>query len=160
MTVPKVLNELGQFERVSGPVGRVSVPVGSPQPWLLDAIPAGYVEFAGQAIPSGCPQLTALFGANMPDLRRLVMMGYDDTHAIGTSGGEAAHVLTLEESAPHQHAPNGSGGGFVSQGSGGAAGVTTGGNGYSLSITDLRGGGAPHNNLQPYRTVKWITAVA
>src|SRR5215510_1907218 len=48
------------------PGGGGSVPIGSPIPWLVTAIPAGYLEFNGQPITNAAyPILFGLFGANL-----------------------------------------------------------------------------------------------
>ena len=148
--VPTDLRELA--ERVD----TVLPPVGSPMPWLVSAIPAGYREFDGSAIVQAThPKLYALFGATMPDLRGRVLMGTDGTHAIGTAGGEAAHALTVPEMPSHTHdgyiyvnaQPTGIGGNTV-------AAFNT---GTGALVALPAGGNGSHNNLQPYRTVRWIT---
>lgn len=153
----------------SGPI-----PIGAPIPWLLSAIPAGYLEFDGQAITQAAyPQLYALFGANLPDLRGRVLMGQDAGHAIATSGGSATHTLAESEMPSHEHSPI-NGYWFTSRYYSGNSGIGEiagylaasnsftglgGANFYSTSMAS-RGGSAAHNNLQPYRTVRWITAAA
>lgn len=81
--------------------------IGAPIPWLLAAIPAGFLEFNGQAIDSGTyPQLAALFGTNLPDLRGDFLMGRDAGHAVGTVGGESVHTLLPAEMPIHTHVQN------------------------------------------------------
>src|SRR5215831_593615 len=60
----------------TGPAGAPGPPIGVPLPWLTNAIPSGYLEFAGQAITSAAyPQLFALFGATLPNLRGAFLYG-------------------------------------------------------------------------------------
>jgi len=83
-----------------GPPGPGSL-VGAPIPWIATGIPAGYLEFNGQAIDAGTyPELAALFGANLPDLRGRFLMG--DASA-GAMGGEATHALSVTEMPSHNH---------------------------------------------------------
>jgi len=171
-----------------GPQGPAGGLVGAPIPWLVAAIPSGYREFDGSAIVQAThPQLFALFGANIPDLRGKFLLGVDGTHAIGTVGGAFSHTLTAAQMPSHQH------GGLTAAGStpdhlhnrpgslswlmsnrtggtatpGASANLSdyadaTGGSDRSLShqhgIT-AEGGGQAHENTPPYRTVRWITPV-
>ena len=146
------------------------IPIGSPIPWLVSAIPSGFREFDGSAIVQAThPQLYALFGATIPDLRGRSLMGVDGTHAIGTAGGEASTTLAMTHIPSHNHGsatfpPTGD----VYSAGGGThfKAITYGGNYIGgdprkyddfLHTHQSEGGGQPHNNLPPYRTVKWIT---
>lgn len=135
--------------------------VGAPVPWLVSAIPSGYIEFAGQTITSAAyPQLYALFGATLPDLRGQTLMGQNATYPIGTTGGEASHLLSASESGLPQHShlvlyyrdhPIGD--------AGQAGPLNPDQVQFSRSTTDAGPNNAAqaHNNLPPYRTVRWIT---
>ena len=70
-TVPVDVRELAdRLEVRARAVAAAAPPVGSPIPWLVTAIPAGYREFDGSAIVQAThPKLYALFGATMPDSR-------------------------------------------------------------------------------------------
>lgn len=61
--------------------------VGVPFPWLVSAIPTGFLEFNGQSISTAYPKLRALFGTTLPDLRDLVLLGASGTHPVGSQGG-------------------------------------------------------------------------
>jgi microcystin-dependent protein len=133
-------------------------PVGTPLPWLAAAIPSGYIEFAGQTIAQATyPKLYALFGGTMPDLRGRYLMGVDGSHPIGSAGGEAAHVLSVAEMPSHSHtshywtnlSPSQLGGITAAVPGGSAEGP-----GQTVNVT---GGNGAHNNLPPYRTVRWLT---
>jgi microcystin-dependent protein len=174
----------------TGPQGVSGTLVGAPIPWLVDAVPSGYIELAGQAITQATyPQLYALFGAT-PDLRGRSLFGYDGTHPIGSQGGEAAHTLSAAEmpshshggatgasdrSLSHAHAITNGGyyvmvdrqyfNGFYAQYGAGPAGwytidapSGTAGAPDHLHAIGAEGGSGAHNNLPPYRAVKWITA--
>jgi len=81
--------------------------VGAPIPWLVSTIPSGYLEFNGQAINAGqYPQLAALYGATLPDLRGKFLFGSDGSRAPGATGGAERVKLTGAESglAAHGHA--------------------------------------------------------
>lgn len=156
------------------------LPVGVPVPWLTSAIPDGYIEFAGQTITSGqYPRLFALFGATLPDLRGRTLMGYDATYPIGTTGGAAAHTLTPGEVATRSHYHGTAGGQGVITADAPAGkwlyGSPPDGTEwvpYSVFGNPATGGAqapptdpplstvTPHNNLPPYRTVRWITVAA
>lgn len=146
-------------------------PVGAPIPWLVSAIPSGYLEFNGQAITVGAyPQLFALFGANLPDLTGRVLMGQSGSYAIGTTGGAATHTLATAEIPSHGHGVAGPDGHSWGANWNGSVFATFGFNvdvvnsntgAYSSTLRAVEtGGGGAHNNLQPYRTVRWITVAA
>jgi microcystin-dependent protein len=93
---------------------------------------------------------------NLPDARGRVIAGYNaadaNFNAIGKTGGEAAHALAATEMPSHNHALTTSGGtaamvhntgNYVANGNGAA--TYPGG-----CATGPAGGGATHNNLQPY----------
>jgi microcystin-dependent protein len=156
-----------------GPQGPAGGLIGAPIPWLLSAIPSGYLEFNGQTITQAAyPQLFALFGSVLPDLRNRVLMGASATYPIATTGGLATHTLTSAEMPSHTHVQNP----HSHPGPGGASFLTTAGvnwtnvdtagggllvidpnTGAQTASNQNTGGGGAHNNLQPYRTVRWIT---
>jgi len=83
----------------------------------------------------------------VPDGRGRTFVGFDsgqtEFDAMGKTGGAKTHTSTIAEMAPHTHA-HGS-----DPVAGGAAGSGLMGLGASLT-TQATGGGAAHNNLQPY----------
>ena len=86
----------------TGPAGVPGPPIGVPLPWLTNAIPSGYLEFAGQAITSAAyPQLFALFGATLPNLRGAFL--YGGASANLALQGEANHTLVNGEMPAHSH---------------------------------------------------------
>ena len=99
---------------------------------------------------------------NLPDLRGKDIIGKlmsdTDFNALGKTGGEKTHALTVAEMPRHQHnVGNYNAGGdtvsytdYMSQ-SGGAN------KGFSTNIkTDYAGNGNAHNNLQPYTVANYI----
>jgi microcystin-dependent protein len=87
----------------AGPQGPAGALVGAPIPWLVSTIPSGYLEFNGQGITQAqYPQLYALFGASLPDLRDKFLMGAGAA-AVGSTGGEASHTLSATEMPSHTH---------------------------------------------------------
>lgn len=101
---------------------------------------------------------------NLPDLRGRVPVGFTamdaEFDALGKTGGEKTHILTQAEMPAHTHTVTGKAGvdnmdfdglqqGFA------ASDFTT---PYDQQ-TSSTGGGAAHNNLQPYNTVHYIISI-
>ena len=77
-----------------------------------------------------------LFGGTWTQIKDTFLLAAGNTYAAGSTGGEAEHVLTVDEMPEHSH-----GLGYRNY-----KNMTTGG---TLSI----GGSQPHNNMPPYLTV-------
>ena len=140
-----------------------SLPVGTWLPVSASAPPSAKWWFAqGQALTqAGQPEAYALFGASLPDARGRTLFALDAGQTafstLHKAGGEAAHTLTVDELPPHSHATHQSANGYdVPAGAGQA--VSRLGTGYELATQDT-GGGAPHNNLPPYLTVRYAIKV-
>ena len=90
----------------------------------------------------------------------VTLVGLDTTqtefNTIGKKGGEKTHTLTLQEMPTHEHNLG------VSSTSGGQVENQPGfgGNQDYIKTTSSRGGGQPHNNLQPYQVVAYWKRVA
>jgi len=130
---------------------------------------------------SAYPDLFAVIGTafgsvdsahfNVPDIRSRVPVGAGtgpglSTYALGASGGEETHVLTVGELASHSHSDSGHthaegtttpttitiGAGAPAPSAIGALGSTGSG---SANITSS-GSDSPHNNLQPYLALQYF----
>lgn len=149
-----------------------AIPTGVGQIYFGSVAPFGWLICDGSAVSrSTYAALFALFGTtygagdgsttfNLPDLRGRVPAGrhasQTEFDTLGESGGEITHTLTLGEIPSHQHAYSVGGVTFQSNTSVGGAGIRVNDFFNSAVLTTASGGGAAHNNLQPYLTVNWI----
>lgn len=107
----------------------------------------------------------SLFGGTWEQLKDRFLLGAGDSYAAGSEGGEAAHVLTVDELAQHAHGPGPSSQrNWVPNSNYGRHQVTTGtGAVYVLGIDSIdaytwgqtypTGSGIAHNNMPPYLSV-------
>ena len=92
---------------------------------------------------------------NLPDLSGKVVIGVSNTHALGSTGGEETHVLTIAEIPSHTHSvPCGRNKGSATYcyDDGGAMMAHQ----STTPATGSAGGGQAHNNMQPYITLNYI----
>ena len=131
-------------------------------------IPDGYLLCDGSAVSR--TQYTALYqtigdtyGAgdgsttfNLPDLRDAFPMGASTTSPIGTTGGEAAHTLIIDELPRHNHPivltqAQAASGNFICSNNGQGAANTP-----QASLSQYVGSDKPHNNLPPFVAINFI----
>ena len=91
---------------------------------------------------------------NIPNVNGKFVLGVSSSYALGTTGGEATHQLTINEMPNHNHvipqseSANDGTGGFKTF----AHPV---GNNTNLN-TQYTGGGQAHNNMPPYLALNFI----
>jgi microcystin-dependent protein len=126
--------------------------------------PTGWIFCRGQALSKTFyPELYAVVGSiyapesggnfYAPNLAAKMPIGAGGTYALGSTGGEATHTLTVNEMPSHTHA--------YSTNSATAQFTTGGGTGMDIRQTNNAtssptGGGAAHNNLPPYLAINFI----
>ena len=151
-----------------------NVPVGTILTYAGATPPTSYLFAEGDSLLKATyPALFAVIGTqygsadatrfNAPNLKGRTVVGMDagqaEFNVLGKTGGAKTHLLTINEIPSHQHAaPTGNGQagtpyevpiGTVSQQS----------NGFDYlgsAPTGFTGGGAAHNNLQPYAAMRFI----
>ena len=175
----KLISGIGQ-DRIAD-----TLPIGAIIEWDSDLIPENWLLLNGQAVSRTVySELFAIYGTtygagngsttfNLPDRRTRVAVGRDandeDFAALGTTGGEKEHTLTVDEMPSHVHnferqqwfssdiAVSDNTGSIYSW-------KTTTGGSTSQSYTSSNypgrygytGGSQPHNNLQPYIVTNFI----
>lgn len=169
-----------------------TLPIGAIIEWDSDLIPENWLLLNGQAVSRTVySELFAIYGTtygagdgsttfNLPDRRTRVAVGRDandeDFAALGVTGGEKEHTLSIDELAKHKHLiyqdAHGNGVKFAVVTSYGATGGSTiqaaaaggvsnlspnsGDNAAGLVNAEYSGGSHPHNNLQPYIVTNFI----
>lgn len=157
--------------------GRYAVPAGVVITWAGDTVPLGWLECDGSAISrTGYPELYAAIGTqygagngsttfNLPNYRGRVLVGLDPAQtefdAMGEAGGAKTHTLTIAEMPAHNHQQTIGGIDDSNWTHGAGQNPPADGAGTFLngSYTQNEGGGGAHNNLQPYRVVKYLISV-
>ena len=104
-----------------------------------------------------------LFGGKWEQIKDRFLLAAGDTYAIGTTGGEATHKLTIEEMPSHKHQIKTNNDDWNNSAGGGNYGTTHDGanSWYNTNwYTENSGGNAAHNNMPPYLTVYMWKRVA
>lgn len=95
---------------------------------------------------------TYLGGGTWQQIKDKFLLGAGDTYEAGSEGGEAKHILTIEEMPSHTHglysrAAYAGGGTYIAH-----CNANNASEDYNY-VTDSKGGGEAHNNMPPYKTV-------
>ncbi len=167
----------GQLRRVGGELryhdgtGAVTlgVPVGVITPYAGSAAPSGWLLCDGSAVSrTTYAALFAVIGTTygsgdgsttftLPNLKGRVPVGRDAAQAefdtLGETGGAKTHTLTVNELPSHTHT--------YTRAEANATGTVAGGQvvqsvGLQADTTGATGGGAAHNNLQPYLVLNYL----
>jgi len=161
----------GAWRSTPLPVG--GLPAGSIMAWGTNTPPANWLLADGSAVSRATySSLFAVIGTqygagdgtttfNLPDLRGRVPVGRNGGTfgTLGASGGAETHTLTINEMPSHKHGRD-----YVyyqvnsniASPYPAAGDITSGQSGLKNLDTGLTGGGAAHNNLQPYQVVNYI----
>lgn len=135
---------------------RLTMPIGSIIWGGWSAPPEGYLLCDGSILNAGdYPELyTAIannFGGSpplfaLPNLADRVGVGVSGTISLGNTGGAKTHTLTELEMPPHTHSLNAT----ITPTDPVGPNPTYGYNAFPALQTNSKGGGSPHNNMQPY----------
>ena len=133
---------------------------GLPEPQSdSDAAPWGRVNF-DRIYPVGSLYLTLaaddpaqLFGGTWQQLRDVFLLAAGGSYALGETGGEAAHTLTVAELPSHRHATNGVPTQLYSGGYAAMRSAEMSQQSSTTGYTTQTGGGEAHNNMPPYLAV-------
>ena len=114
----------------------------------------GIIIWSGSAndIPTGWVLCDGSNGT--PDLRDRFVLGAGNNYAVGSTGGEATHTLTIDEMPKHNHTTQ-----WKNYTGGGGSGLTDPVNpetGDFYIPTSYVGNNQPHNNMPPYYSLCYI----
>lgn len=156
---------LAAYEQTDEVTEMPTLPLASITPFAGYAVPEGWLDCDGSLVlATEYPDLYAaidphyklLIGSTeyirLPNLCGRVIVGYEDgVYDINDEGGAETHTLTVAEMPTHNHTiPRTSN--VVSAGSSRYSPEGS----QSAAVTGNAGGGEPHNNMQPYRVLRYI----
>lgn len=169
--------DAGYIKGDKGDTGPVApIVAGIISPFAGSVPPMGWMICNGAAVsrttyPDLFTAIGTTYGAgdgtstfNLPDLRGRVAVGLDPNQTefdnLGEKGGEKTHTLTTAEMPAHTHSISGKSGVDDSNFSGnlGAFAAADAVTPYDQN-TGSTGGGAAHNNLQPYAVTNYIISI-
>lgn len=125
---------------------------GSSETYLVKAPVGTIVVWSGlaEAIPKGWSICNGENGT--PDLRDRFVLGGGGTRAVGETGGEEEHTLTVDERPRHNHSMET----YASGGNRGGTSFTNSGNVNQAQYTGNAGRGDAHNNMPPFYVLVYI----
>ena len=138
----------------------VGEPIGTIKMWPSATPPENYLLCDGGAIPNEeqYAALRSVVGNNTPDLRGRFVAGYDnadtDYNAIGKTGGEKKHTLTVAEMPSHTHNYDKAysvDGDVKHDGYDSTIGIN-----HNAASTTSAGSGQSHENRPPYYVLAYI----
>lgn len=149
----------GEASTAAAAAVSAALPVGVISAYYGTAAPTGWLLCDGAAIPATYTTLIALVGANTPNLKGRVIVGFDAAQAefdtLGETGGAKTVALATAELASHAHSHNhgsnnvGAESGHthseVASGQGNIA-LTAGANNYNLNFAAVNTGGSSGHN--------------
>ena len=91
-------------------------------------------------------------GTQWQKIEGVFLLGQSASHAIGSTGGEETHTLTVNEIPPHSHSFNAGATCFANGGTNDVS-QTSGNRSYQYLAIGNTGGGQAHNNMPPYKVV-------
>lgn len=146
--------------------GGANVPTGMALFSPSGTVPSGWLALDGSTISQADdPNLFAIYGPILPDMRGKMALGADMTHAVGTTGGVENVTLTTNQLPPHTHTVNDPGHqhGSVTLASTLTAGAASGSviaGATAVATTgitlDETGAGQPITTISPYYCGVWI----
>lgn len=143
-------------------------------PLAMEVVPEGFLlcdgaEYDREEYPELFAAIGTIWGAgdgnttfNVPDLRERSLIGASEKYPLGWTGGEAEHILTVEEMPSHKHrltdTPNGQTDWGVAYGNYRGSESGYGVDSCGTFITKPAGENQPHNNMQPSGAGNFIIA--
>lgn len=163
-----------QAKRVgAGGIAGDTVPIGTIMPYSGNEEPVNWITCDGRELNRfKYEDLFAIIGTtygegdgsttfNIPNLKGKIPVGFDsedgDFNAVGKTGGEKTHNLTINEMPAHNHIVNTDG--YCTNVSSGSGFTVPNANtvGVRANVwTSQTGGNGAHNNMQPYLVQKYI----
>lgn len=120
-------------------------------------IPSGFIGIwsgSSDNIPDGWALCDGT--NNTPDMRGRFVMGANEAHAIGQTGGEEEVTLTIEQMPYHSHISSYRGTDSIRVSASGSGSTYASNNGQTTRETTYAGSSQPHNNLPPYYVLCYI----